>query len=64
MWDYAKESEANQVDIAIRFMKKKKALDKALKNKDWAVFAYNYNGEQYKKFKYDTRLEAAYKNNI
>jgi len=64
MWDYAKENEANQVDIAIRFIKRNKKLDTALKQKDWPTVAYYYNGEQYKKFKYDTRLAAAYKNAI
>lgn len=62
MWDYAKVSEANQVDLAIRFIKLNPKLDKALKLKDWQAFAYYYNGELYKKYKYDTRLAAAYKN--
>jgi len=64
MWDYAKESEANQLEIAIRFIKQNKKLDQALKNKDWATVAYYYNGEKYKQFKYDTRLASAYRNNI
>lgn len=59
MWDYAKVSEANQLDLAIRFIKSKPSLDKALKTGDAAKFAYGYNGEQYKKYKYDTRLIAA-----
>lgn len=61
MWDYAKVSEANQVDLAIRFIKNNPKLDKALKAKDWATVAYYYNGSAYKKFNYDTRLAAAYK---
>lgn len=61
MWDYAKISEANQLDLAIKFIKLNPKLDKALKEKDWATFAYYYNGSQYKKFNYDTRLAAAYK---
>ena len=64
MWDYAKDSEASQVDLAIRFIKRNSKLNQALKNKDWAVVAYYYNGAGYKKFKYDTRLEAAYKKYI
>lgn len=61
MWDFAKESEANQVELAIKFIKRNPKLDKALKNKDWATFAYYYNGSGYKQFKYDTRIAAAYK---
>jgi len=64
MWDYAKENEANQVDIAIRFIKRNAKLDKALKNKDWATVAFYYNGAGYKKFNYDTRLAAEYKKHI
>lgn len=60
MWDYAKESEANQVDLALRFIKRNRKLDKAIKNEDWPTVAYYYNGSQYKKFKYDTRLRAAH----
>lgn len=59
MWDYAKISEANQLDLAIRFIKSNPALDKALKTGDAAKFAYYYNGSQYKKYNYDTRLIAA-----
>ena len=64
MWDYAKESEANQVDLAIRFIKRNSKLDKALKNKDWSTFAYYYNGSGYKEFKYDTRLASEHKRHI
>lgn len=60
MWDFAKESEANQVQLAIAFIKTNSKLDAALKNKDWATFAYYYNGAGYKQFKYDTRIAAAY----
>lgn len=56
MWDYAKVSERNQLDLAIRFIKSNKKLDNALKNGDAATFAYYYNGSKYKKYKYDTRL--------
>lgn len=59
MWDYAKVSERNQLDLAIRFIKSNKKLDNALKKGDAATFAYYYNGSQYKKFKYDTRLISA-----
>jgi hypothetical protein len=59
MWDYAKISERNQVELAIRFIKSNPKMDKALKNGDSATFAYYYNGSQYKKYKYDTRLKEA-----
>jgi N-acetylmuramidase len=32
-----------------------------LKNKDWAKFAAAYNGADYKKYSYDTKMEAAYR---
>jgi hypothetical protein len=60
MWDYAKESEANQVELAIRFIKRNPKLDQALKNNDWATVAYYYNGSGYKKYNYDIRLQRAY----
>lgn len=59
MWDYAKVSERNQLDLAMRFIKSNKKLDNALKTGDAATFAYYYNGSQYKKYKYDTRLISA-----
>lgn len=60
MWDYAKESEANQVRLGMRFIKSNSKMFGALVNKDWKVFAYYYNGEQYRKFNYDVRLNNAY----
>lgn len=59
MWDFAKVSEANQLEIAIRFIKSNKKLDLALRTGDAATFAYHYNGELYKKYNYDSRLIAA-----
>ena len=56
MWDYAKESEANQVDLALRFIKSNPKLDQAVKNKDCPTIAFYYNGAGYKKFNYDARL--------
>ena len=60
MWDFAKESEANQVTLGIRFIKSIPKLNQALINKDWKTFAYYYNGSAYAKFKYDTRLATEY----
>jgi len=64
MWDFAKESEANQVALGIRFIKTIPKLDTALKNKDWATFAYYYNGSGYAKFNYDSRLATEYQKSV
>ena len=40
----------------IRFMK----LDDDLKTKSWSTFARQYNGDDYKKFGYDGKLQDAY----
>lgn len=56
MWDYAKVNEANQVEIGIRFIKSNRKLDTALKKKLWGLFAYYYNGPQYRKFQYHIKL--------
>lgn len=60
MWDYARISEANQVELAIRFIKSNPKLDRAVKNKDWTTVAFYYNGAGYKKFNYDHRLLQAW----
>lgn len=64
MWEYAKKSEANQVDLGIRFIKSNPKLNAALVNKDWATFAYYYNGSGYKEFKYDIRLKNNYNSSV
>lgn len=68
-------SDAKQIELLASFIRKKppawkdpknKALGKevslwdAVKSKDWAAIAFNYNGPAYKKYNYDTLLEAAY----
>jgi hypothetical protein len=60
MWDFAKESEYNQVLLAIKWIKTVAPLDLAIKNKDWEKIAYYYNGEYYRNYSYDTRLLTAY----
>lgn len=60
MWDYAKKSEANQVDLAIRFIKSHPRLDRALKTLTWRAVAFYYNGEDYEKYEYHKKLERAY----
>jgi len=59
LWDYAKESEANQLRLGLLFIKSNPKMYNALKTGIWSIFAYYYNGEEYKKFNYDKRLEAA-----
>ncbi|GGH03789.1 N-acetylmuramidase family protein [Mucilaginibacter phyllosphaerae] len=60
MWDFAKADEYNQVLLAIKWIKTVPALDKALKAKNWQKVAYYYNGENYRQYRYDSRLAAAY----
>lgn len=64
--DYCKISEAHQLDMMMRFINENKALDKAIRIKDWDTFAYRYNGKNYKgdpttyKDDYDYKLRQAY----
>lgn len=60
LWDYAKESEYNQVRLGLLFIKSNEKMYNALKANDFATFAYFYNGSGYKKFNYDVRLQEAY----
>jgi hypothetical protein len=59
MWDYAKESEYNQLRISLLFIKSNKKMFKALVNGDWKTVAYYYNGENYWILKYDVKLQNA-----
>jgi hypothetical protein len=61
MWDFAKVSEANQVELGLRFIKSEPVLMLALQAKSWELFALHYNGENYKENEYDTKLLTAYK---
>lgn len=54
-------SEYYQLEGMLNFIKSGKKLYTALKEKDWATFAYYYNGKYYKKWNYDIKLEDAYK---
>lgn len=53
-------SEAGQLDTFVRFIQINPGMHKALKDKDWAKFARLYNGPDYAKNNYDTKLAAAY----
>ena len=53
------EEEDKQLNAMANFIIVNK-LDKAMRQHDWATFARIYNGKNYAKNKYDTRLAAAY----
>lgn len=53
-------SEGAQLDAFVRFIEADPVLHKALKARRWADFAKRYNGPEYKKNLYDTKLQRAY----
>ncbi|UOQ69051.1 N-acetylmuramidase family protein [Hymenobacter volaticus] len=55
-----RQSEAKQLAAMLLFIKSKPPMATALKNRDWGVLAYHYNGAGYKVFKYDKKLGLAY----
>jgi LysM repeat protein len=55
-----KHSEGKQLDAFVNFIKADPAMHRALQNKDWAGFAYRYNGEGYAANQYDVKLRNAY----
>jgi len=59
MWDFAKKSEANQLNLGMRFIKSNLKMYKAAQTGDWETFAYYYNGEQWRKYDYANRLAKA-----
>ena len=52
--------EAAQLDAFVRFVKANPAIWSALKARDWAKFAKNYNGPNYAANKYDIKMAAAF----
>lgn len=52
--------EGEQFEAFVRFIEADPTLLKALKAKKWAVFAKGYNGPDYERNLYDTKLERAY----
>jgi hypothetical protein len=58
--NFNKQSDGHQLLCFVRFCTHQ-GIHVYLQNKDWAKFAYRYNGAGYKKNKYDTKLAAAYK---
>ena len=53
-------TDAGQLDIFTRFIQKNPSLLKALKAKNWALFAQLYNGPAFAKNQYDTKLASAF----
>lgn len=53
-------SKESQLELWFRFLKNTPACINALRKKDWASFAKNYNGPGYAQNKYDTKLANAY----
>ena len=53
-------SEGQQLLAFCNFIKSNSKLLKAIQTKDWVTFAYNYNGPEYAKNNYDTKLKKAY----
>ena len=58
--DAMKESEQGQLDAFVAYVKNN-FLDDELREKKWGAFARGYNGPDYKKNQYDTKMAAFYK---
>lgn len=54
------ESAGNQLDAFAAFLENQKLVG-YLKKRDWAGFAYRYNGPAYRKNRYDQKLESYYR---
>ena len=57
--DFARSESAQFLGVC-SFIKANPQIHKALKAKNWAAFASGYNGEDYRKNKYDEKLNQAY----
>jgi len=54
-------NEVGQIELLAGFIKQNAALWKAVKEKDWHLIAYNYNGPNYKSdTDYDVKMNEAY----
>lgn len=58
------ESEANHLDAVVRFILAQPEMHSALKQKEWAEFAYRYNGPAYHRNLYDVKLQRAYEESL
>lgn len=52
--------EASQLESFIRFIIKDQRMHRALKTKDWALFAASYNGPAFSKNSYDLKMRLSY----
>ncbi|MEX0344207.1 MAG: N-acetylmuramidase domain-containing protein [Rhizobiaceae bacterium] len=50
---------SGQVSLMVRYIRKA-GLEKAIRVQNWAEFARGYNGPGYRKYRYDTKITAAY----
>lgn len=53
-------TEEGQLDLFVRFIKANPLIHKALKEKNWVMFARGYNGPAYVINSYDTKMKQAY----
>jgi hypothetical protein len=64
LWDFARESEANQVRLGLKFIKLNKKMYAAAKDfsniTNCRTFAYYYNGEKYELYNYHIKLYNTY----
>jgi len=58
--DAMMESERRHLDAFVAFILSSPAMAKALRTLDWTAFARHYNGSNYKKNAYDSKMAAAY----
>ena len=59
MWDFAKDSEMNQLWLGLKFIETDKKLFQAVQKWDTKLVAYYYNGKNYWIKGYDKKLTAA-----
>ena len=64
MWDFAKESEINQIWLGLEFLRTDKILFKALQQGNWKEVARRYNGANYAVLGYDKKLINAEKKHL
>jgi hypothetical protein len=59
MWDFARESESNQLWLGLKFIETNRTLYYAVKQKEWETVAYLYNGQNYWIKGYHKKLQKA-----
>lgn len=57
---FVSQGESSHLAAFVAFIKANPTLLKTIRNKDWATFALNYNGPDYKANQYDTKMANAY----